>query len=146
MNETPQNLSPELASYAHLAALKYALAGDVESGAPLETLFHRLGEINWNDPAFIQFSEQVRTGLPKPDPDQAGAPAPSPGEIIWVLKEYFAEKAEDRSVLKSKLQTIVKGFDHALAMIKTLTDLHQKMSDRLKALDVDISEYKLPEL
>ena len=88
----------------------------------------------------------MRSGLPKSDLNQADAPAPSPGEIFWVLKEYFAVIAEDRSVQKAKLQEILKGFDHAEAMIKILIDLHGKMIARLEALDEDTSEYKLPKI
>ena len=153
MNNPTLNLLPSDACGYHLIGLMYVLAGDLESSEALETLLRRWRAINWTDPAFIQFSEEMRAGMPNLTPDQESALQPSPLAIINALSERLAQGAEAMASTLPAFSKAVERFQKVsgfnvklLDYIGKMTDLHIEMRDRLEMLDVDVSPYALPDL
>jgi len=137
----------------HLIGLKHALAGDLESNEALETLLERLKRINWNDPVFIQFSKEMREGMPKLTPEQEAASVPSTREMLHFQNEQLAQRDETMSSLLPALRKSAEDFQkisdfssELLSYIKKLLELHIKMQDQLELLGVDARPYALPKI
>jgi hypothetical protein len=152
MNETPLHLSDSESCFVHLRSLKYALAGDLESADALEALFLRWKTINWTDQDFIQFSEVLRAGTPKPTPEQEGA-----YQILHVIacaqSEHLAASSESIASALPAFRDSVKRLQNVQDYCKRLLDytqkvieLYKEMRDRLEMLGDDVSAITLPAL
>ena len=141
----------------HLAALKYIMAGDLESLAPLEALEERFRAIDWNDPTFIAFSDEMRSGVPKLTPEQEASLRPSLLSLIHAMNEKIARDNETATALMPQLEKMIEVQNNqseqagqfikrVTAFASALLDLHSKMIAQLETLDVDTSAYKLPKL
>jgi hypothetical protein len=153
MNQPSSNLSPESLCFVHLVALKYWLAGDMESNVALDALLLRWKEINWRDPGFIQFSEAMRTGMPTLTPKQEAALQPSLQAIVHILTEQLAAHSEDMAstlpALREAARNSAKVANYSAALIAFIEQIFEtqiKMRDRLETLGDDVSAYALPDL
>jgi hypothetical protein len=141
------------ACFLHLAALKYLLAGDPQSGELIGFLFERCRAIRWDDPAFIAVSAEMRSGTPWLTPEQVAASKPYLLGVIHTLLEKIAAQDEAATLA---IPTVKKAIDDvAQAQSRTeclhefavkMLDLHSRMIDRLHELGGDTSEFYPPKL
>lgn len=153
MNDSSDNLFSEAACFSLLIGLSYVLAGDLESADALETLHQRRKAIQWNDPAFLQLSEEMRSGMPELKPGQKESMMPSTDALVYALTARIAEGEEAMAAVLPSMRTagdrlskIYSYCNALLAWARTASDLHQQMRDSLDLLQADTASYILPDL
>jgi hypothetical protein len=158
MNESSSEKSPSDECFLHLLALQYLLAGDVESLEPLNLLEARRRAIDWDNPQFMEFSQQARAGVPLLTPDEVAASQPS---LLHLLYAVLERKNNDDDIIRSEVIPNLKKqieqqlllnqaweenshvWASALKLITKLVEVHQKMRDQLELLGADISPYEI---
>ena len=138
---TPSGSSPAGICFGHFISLRYLLAGDLDSMKPLDELEQRLLVINWNDPEFVRFTEEMRIGVPKPAVDQEASLL----SILYSQNEALGRGTEIGADMAAFLRALAKSIEEYRVLICTLFDLHKKMLSHLELLGADTSPYMLPE-
>jgi hypothetical protein len=146
-------------SFSHIAGLKYAMAGDMESVELLAQLEERRHAIQWDDPAFVQMSEEMRAPLPSMTPQQEAEQQTSLLALLHVQTQRLAANDETASSLVPTLKKILiktegikKQSNELIALnskcvnlLDKILDLHALMKDKLQMLGVDTAEYEIPD-
>jgi hypothetical protein len=138
--------------FGHIASLKYAMAGDMESVDLLRELERRLRVIEWENPAFIQLSEEMRAPVPKLTPDQEKELQPSLVELVYVQMERIASDSEAAAAQIPMMKTLLALQNDAgeqqkrlINLLAKFGELYVQMNDRLQLLGVDTAEYEIPD-
>jgi hypothetical protein len=152
MTPDPQ-FSLEMTTLFHLVALKYAMAGDMESDELLRQLETRWRLVNWTDPEFIKFSDAMRNGPPhlvhqgqESTTPQLKAMVHDQGELLAGFCESAALIVAQHREAQKKLLPAIEAATNFMVYVKDLLDLHVRMRDRLQEAGEDTSVYKLPPL
>jgi hypothetical protein len=162
MDQPLSNYPPKTECFLHLIALKYLLAGDLESIEPLELLDARRVAIDWSDPKFIEFSEELRAGVPKLTSEQE---ATLRGPLLHLVQLLIEKNSEGAEIIRSQInpdlesrieftqrmqaqydelkKTVASDSKRATRTIEKLTEMHVKMRDHLEMLNADITPYEI---
>src|ERR1700733_7760728 len=125
-------LTPKQECLLLIAALKYALAGDVESLAPLGEIETRWREINWTAPAFIQASEAGRAGIP---PEVLGR-----DDIVEVQRHLLHHQGEQVASMAETCSATRASATTALGAAKAATVIAESLSNQLRRSTAFISQ------
>lgn len=159
MNETlSSNPSPGDECLTRLIFLKHALAGDLESTELIDQLIKRVPTIDWDNPEFIKFTEEMRVGTPELSTEQKADPGLSLMALIHAQGELLACHSEDNAVRIAETKALWASLKAYSGQVKITNDLvsrllrfadrameiHSKMYTQLELLGADISTYQLP--
>jgi hypothetical protein len=148
-----------MTSFSHIAGLRYAMAGDMPSVDLLTQLEDRRRAIQWNDPDFIQLSDDMRSPVPKLTTEQEESCRPQLMALLHVLTERIAEDRESmRAMIPMAKQIaaqhaaqhettmqIMESHQKITAIANKLAEVHAQMQDKLAMLGVDVAPYHMPE-
>jgi len=154
MNEkTSPCYTPEQLLFFYIVGLRYTLAGDLESTEHIDFLEQRWRSIRWDDPEFIQTTDEMRAGVPKLTPQQEKSLQAPLLALLNTMSERIASHSETDQInaiqLKSIKDMVIQSqvqFDRLLNFTKKLNDVAIKMRDRLELLHDDVSVFEFPEL
>lgn len=125
-----------------IASLKYALAGDMEAVDLLNQLEARARAVNWDDPEFKKFTEEMRAGV--------AIPAVPELDLQSLLKATVHHQSEGIAERDEALRRGAKALESsgefstaAGAFIGDLLKQRAEMLDQLRLLDAETSHYVL---
>jgi hypothetical protein len=138
---------------SYLRALAYLMAGDLESSESLEHLFERARSISWDDPDFINFSEEMRAGTPQITAEEEVKLSAPLSSLIYAASQRIASDSEAFKTYQWALKKMVKDraiFDEYLPKIhffaRDCMTLSVQLLDRLQVLGDDVSHYPVPQI
>lgn len=155
----PASPAPDYLCLCHIVGLRYLLAGDLESKEHLDRLSERIQTINWNDPEFVRFTEEMRADPIKLTPEQAEELRPDLLALIHVMQEKLAVQDEalhqnvnflqgqnaKLATLLDQQKDVAKKQEKLDRYGEALGELAVRMRDRLEILGDDMSKFQLPD-
>ena len=153
MNNPSDPVDTKGASLLHLFGLRFLLAGDLASAEHIDSLLERIAVIDWNDPEFARFTEEMQTGTPHLTLEQEASLGPSLSALVYAANERIAADGELLSSSRWALEKMLKHrrqLDSYLTKVVDYTcavlQVSSLMKTRLQALGVDVSDFQLPPL
>ena len=135
-----ENIPEANKAILHRYALSYLLAGDLESIEALEIISERIRTIDWTDREFLQFTAEMRAGMPQlTEEEEKSFQKPAMAMVHVLLEQLIASRESSMALRKTLIEA-----NRALAFLKGLIAVHQRSIDRLHLLGDDIESHEFP--